>query len=147
IERLLDGALIGADMLELIDWCARYYAFAPGEAVNLLLPGALRRTRPFRPPPPAAFQLTAEGRSADLARAPRQREVKDRLLDGPLTREALMQQSGAGAQVLRQMSESGRLEALDRPPPPPASAGPQLNAEQRAAVAAVLGARSRFQAF
>ncbi len=147
IEQFLDAALVGSDMLELIDWCARYYVFVPGEAVNLLLPGALRRTRAFRPPPPAAYQLSAEGRSADLARAPRQREVRDCLLKGPLTRAELMQQSGAGAQVLRQMSNSGLLEALDRPPPPAASAGPELNAEQRDALAAVLGARSRFQAF
>lgn len=147
IEQLLDASLVGSDMLELIDWCARYYAFVPGEAINLLLPGALRRSRAFRPPPPAAYQLSADGRSADLARAPRQREVRDCLLKGPLARETLMQQSCAGAQLLRQMSESGLIEPLGQPPSPAASAGPELNAEQRAALAAVLRARSRFQAF
>ena len=82
IERVLDAALVGADMLDLIDWCARYWAFAPGEAVNLLLPGALRRSKAFRPPPPAAFELTEAGREADLSRAPRQAEVQAVLSPG-----------------------------------------------------------------
>jgi len=148
IERILDEALVGPDMLELIVWCARYYAFAPGEAVNLLLPGALRRSREFRSPPPAAWALTEAGREAELARAPRQAQVQHCLEAGPMTREALMEQSGAGTEVLRRMSEAGLLRPLDRPPPPAAaSAGPQLNAEQRAAVASVLRARRGFSAF
>ncbi|RFF31095.1 primosomal protein N' [Wenzhouxiangella sediminis] len=147
IERVLDEALIDTELLELIGWCARYYVFPPGEAVNLLLPGALRRSREFRAPPPAAFELTEAGRQADLARAPRQVEVRELLLEGPLTREELMTRSGAGAEVLRRMSEGGLLRSLERPPPPPPNAGPRLNAEQRSALAAVLRARRRFEAF
>ncbi|WP_376694528.1 primosomal protein N' [Wenzhouxiangella sp. EGI_FJ10409] len=147
IERVLDDALIGADMLELIDWCARYWAFAPGEAVNLLLPGALRRSKAFRPPPPVAYRLTEAGREADLARAPRQAEVQACLARGAMTREALMAASGAAVDVLRRMSEAGLLEPLDHPPPAAATSGPALNAQQRSAVAAILHHRRRFSAF
>ena len=147
IERILDAALVGADMLDLIDWCARYWAFAPGEAVNLLLPGALRRSKAFRLPPPAAFELTEAGREADLSRARRQAEVQAVLAPGAMAREALMEKSGAAVDVLRRMSEAGLLRALDRPPPPAASAGPELNDQQRAAVAAILHHRRRFSAF
>jgi len=147
LERVLDEGLIRAEMLELINWCARYWAFAPGEAVNLLLPGALRRSKAFRPPPPAAYELTAKGGQASLNRAPRQAEVQTCLREGPLTREALMEQSGAGAEVIRRMSEAGLLRPLDAPPPPAAAAGPELNEEQRAAVAAIVHHRRRFSAF
>lgn len=147
LEKVLDEALLGREMLELIDWCSRYYAFAPGEAVNLLLPGALRRTKRFRTPPPAAWALTAAGREADLSRAPRQAEVQRCLLDGPLDRDALMERSGAGSDILRRMADAGHLAALEQLPGGSPVAGPALNQEQRAAVAALLRSRRRFEAF
>jgi len=148
LERVLDESLVGPDMLELIEWCARYYAFAPGEAVNLLLPGALRRSKRFRPAPPSAYELTAAGREADLARAPRQAKVRRCLLEGPLARGELLACSGAGGDILRGMIASGYLAELEhRPPLTPPLEGPVLNQEQRAAVAAVLHHRRRFSAF
>ncbi|RFF27324.1 MULTISPECIES: primosomal protein N' [unclassified Wenzhouxiangella] len=147
VEAVLDEALIGHDLLELIDWCARYYVFPPGEAVNLLLPGALRRSKGFRPPPPAAWELTEEGRRADLSRAPRQEKVQRCLLEGPLERAELMARSGAASDIIQRMARDGYLGALDRPPPPTPVEGPALNDEQRAALAAVLHHRRRFSAF
>ncbi|WP_376695661.1 primosomal protein N' [Wenzhouxiangella sp. EGI_FJ10305] len=147
MEAVLDEALVGHDMLELIDWCARYYVFPPGEAVNLLLPGALRRSKAFRPPPPAAWELTDEGRRADLSRAPRQEKVQHCLLEGPLGRAELMARSGAGSDIIQRMARAGYLGALDQPPPPAPVEGPTLNDEQRAALAAVLHHRRRFSAF
>lgn len=147
IERVLDEALIGPEMIELIDWCARYYAFAPGEAVNLLLPGALRRSKSFRPPPPAAYELTEAGRQAALDRAPRQAGVQACLGEGAMGREGLMAKSGAGADVLRRMTEAGLIRPLEQSPPAAPSEGPELNDEQRSALAAVLHVRRRFAAF
>lgn len=148
LERVLDESLLGPEMIELIDWCARYYAFAPGEAVNLLLPGALRRSKPFREGGPAAYELTDEGRRAGLDRkAPRQAEVQRCLLDGPLSRGELLERSGAGGEVIRRMLAAGYLSELEQPPATAPVPGPALNAEQRAALAAVLHHRRRFSAF
>lgn len=146
IERVLDEALVPGDLLDLVAWCSRYYAFAPGEAVHLLLPGALRRLRAFREPPPAAFELTDAGREARLQGAPRQAEVRRCLEQGPRSREALMRASGADAGILRRMLSRGLLRAVDSPPPE-GIAGPDLNAEQRACVAAIVHHRRRFSAF
>lgn len=147
IEKVLDEALVEPEMIELLDWCTRYYAFAPGEAVNLLLPSALRRSKAFRPPLPAAYRLTDEGRRASLARAPRQAEVQACLGDGAMARQVLMDRSGAGSDVIRRMVDDGLIRPLDRLPPASPSPGPELNAEQRSALAAVLRERRRFGAF
>jgi len=147
IERVLDPALITPDQLELARRVKRYWIFAPGELVNLLLPGALRRTRPFQPPPPSFLSLTEQGRAADLKRAPRQAEVRKHLLDGPLAVARLRELSGASTQVLASMKKAGLVEALHHPPPAAPRAGPELNAGQRAAAAAVLRRRRGFHVF
>lgn len=145
IERLADPALVNPALLELVLWCARYYGFAPGEAVNLLLPGALRRVRAFRPPAPSCLELTEAGRRADLARAPAQAGVRAHLEAGPAEREQLLKL--ASAAVLRQMAQRGLLRATAATPPADPDPGPELNQAQRAAVAAILGARRRYQTF
>lgn len=145
IEAVLDAALLGDELLGLIDWCARYYAFAPGEAVQLLLPVALRRIKPFRMPPPAALALTDQGRTAELARAPRQAEIQAALADGPRLRQELLA-AGLSATAMARLLEDGRIEAIDPPLNVPLKPGPTLNFQQRQAVAAALAARHRFQA-
>ncbi len=146
IESLLDSALIPADLLDLLQWCVRYYVFAPGEAVNLLLPGALRRSQPFRPKVPQGFALTAAGAVADLDRSPRQAEIRKRLQSGPASRTELKQL--ASDAVLRRLQAQGFIEPVEEISAAPApAAGPALNAEQRHAVAAILHARRRFAPF
>ncbi len=145
VEQVLDDSLIDRGLLELIQWCSRYYGFAPGEAVNLVLPGALRRTRPFRPPPPEAFALTPTGRQANLNRAPRQAQIRQWLESGPLARDALLERGGSGA-ILSRMLEAGLICAATAPFESTRQAGPELNLEQRHAVAAILRRRHEFSA-
>ena len=145
VARVLDEALIDEPLLQLADWCCRYYGAAPGEATNLLLPGALRRVRDFRPPPKPFIELSPEGREAELSRAPRQVELRDRLADGPLSRRELAE-LGFGADVLRRMLDAGLVRAIDTPDVIEPTPGPALNVEQRHAVAAILAARHRFEA-
>lgn len=147
MERVLDEALIPAELLELLGWAMRYWVFAPGEMVNLLLPGALRRIQPFRASAPVAWQLTAAGRQAGLERAPRQAELRKALLEGPRRADDLRTQCSADAGLLGRMHKAGWIEPLDHLPVPAARPGPELNAEQRHAVAAVLASRHRFSAF
>jgi primosomal protein N' (replication factor Y) (superfamily II helicase) len=145
IEIVLDEALLDESLLDLIDWCSRYYGFAPGEAVNLLLPGALRRTKPFQPAPPAFIALTDSGRQADLSRAPRQAELREQLNSGPVARQRLTDLNFS-SQIIKRMLDDGLVQAVDVPAEFEAVPGPELNAEQRHAVAAILAARHRFEA-
>lgn len=143
IEEVLDEALIPQELLGLIDWCTRYYCFPPGEAVQLLLPVALRRLKPFRPPSPAALALTAAGREADLGRARRQQEIRQMLSPGPQLREELVR-AGISVSALARLIEAGHVQAVEAPLQIPIRPGPQLNPEQRHAAATVLACRHRF---
>ncbi len=145
IERVLDRALIPLDLLALLDWCQRYYAFAPGESVQLLLPGALRRSRSFRRAPPQALMLTARGRAAELGRAARQQTLRERLGRDPVAREQLLGE-GFSSALIKRMLDDGLLAATSAEPARSAEPGPALNPDQRRAAAAVLRARHRFEA-
>jgi primosomal protein N' (replication factor Y) (superfamily II helicase) len=145
LEEVLDEALIGPDLLELIDWCSHYYGFVPGEAVNLLLPGALRRVRGFRELPPQAFELTQAGLEADLARAPGQQRVQQMLGDGARTRQHLVD-AEVSAAVIRRMQTTGLIRAVEAIDQLVAVPGPELNDEQRQAVASILRLRRRYGA-
>jgi len=145
VERVLDAGLVDPALLQLGLWCARYYGFAPGELVNLVLPGALRRSKPFRATDPNGCRLTEAGRMADMARAPAQKVIRDLLLAGAEARKALVD-AGASSGVLSRMIREGRVETVELPASFEPEPGPQLNVEQRRAVAAILRCRDRFVA-
>lgn len=142
VECVLDGDRVPGEAIELAAWCAAYYGFAPGEAVKLLLPGALRRVRTLRAAPPEFFALTESGRDAELTRAPRQAAIRDALRNGPVDRASLIAAGGTSAALAR-LLELGYVRAVDAPAPTP-EAGPELNAAQRSAVAAILASRRRY---
>ena len=146
IEQVLDAALISEHRMELARWAVAYYGCAPGEMINLLLPPAMRRLKAFRGAPPQWLALTSAGRAADPRRAHRQRDVLAWLADGPLERSELIAR-GASAGVLRNLLDKGWITSSD----PAASAapvpGPDLNTEQREALAALLRARRRHETF
>ncbi len=146
IEQVLEPALIGPELLDLLDRAHRYYAFAPGEAVNLLLPRALRRIKPFRPGPPERLALTAAGRSADPGRAKRQAEVLDWLKSGPMARQELLDR-GASSETLRVLLKKNWIASAAAGAASALKAGPELNDEQRAALARILASRHRYRAF
>ena len=146
IEAVLERALVSAHLLELIQWAGRYYGFPPGEAINLVLPGALRRLKPFRCPPPQRLAITASGRRAAPGNAPRQRQVLGWLVDGVLSREELLAR-GAKAATLKALLDKGWIAPAGEDEPQEAEAGPELNLEQRQALAQVLRARHRFASF
>src|SRR6056297_2803703 len=143
IERTFEAGLIDPELLSLMRWTTRYYAAPPGELVNHALPAILRRNREIPTPRVHWLRCTPAGAEADLRRAPRQREVIELLAAGARSREALGE-AGASAATLRRMLETGLVEAC-RAAPPPAAPGPDLNPDQRAALAAILCARNRFE--
>ncbi|HMB38930.1 MAG TPA: primosomal protein N' [Wenzhouxiangellaceae bacterium] len=143
IERTFETALVGEELLSLIRWTTRYYAAPPGELVNHALPAVLRRNREMPTSRIHWLHLTPAGAKADLTRAPRQREVAEQLQAGAQSREALSE-AGASTATLRRMLDTGLLEAC-RPPRSRPAPGPRLNPDQRAALAAILRARNRFE--
>jgi len=146
IEQVVDHDLIDPNLLELAHWCRHYYCFPPGELINLLLPVALRRVKPFRQPPPDGLALTEAGSRADLARAPKQADIRSRLEQGPKARDELLE-AGASAALLRRMQSDGLVQPVAAPMERALVPGPDLNAEQRMAVAAILRARRQYSAF
>mgnify|MGYP002395609071 CR=1 FL=1 len=146
IEATLDLGLISEPLLQLARWCAQYYCFAPGELVSLLLPTALRQSKPFRPQTPEAWALTDAGKTAELKRAPRKRELRQLLLPGPLKKSELEDQNFSDA-LIRQMHQADLIEPVHPAEQWPPTPGPDLNEEQRIATARVLRSRRRFGAF
>ncbi|MDT8408330.1 MAG: primosomal protein N' [Wenzhouxiangellaceae bacterium] len=144
IEQVLDYELIDNELLGVLEWTTGYYAAPPGELVGHILPRALRKTIAVRAPPPGWFRITEKGKAAELDRAPRQARVQTLLGCRPLQREALLA-DGASADALRRMLAAGLIEACTRPSAVP-QPGPELNRDQRLALARILRARSRFQA-
>ncbi len=144
IERILDRGLISPAQIKLARWLVRYYGCPPGEMVNLLLPPALRRLKPFRASPPGTLALSASGREADARRAPRQAEVMEWLAEKPMARDDLLQR-GISSATLKVMLDKGWIEPAKQGLPVDIQPGPALNGEQRAAVAAILRARWRHE--
>jgi len=146
IDQVLDVALVDSSLLALLDRARRYYAFTPGESVNLLLPQALRRVKAFRSGPPERVAITAQGRAAAVGRARRKAEVLAWLEAGPLTRGELLNR-GASAAVLRDLLAKGWIASAAAGAESPAEAGPVLNIEQRQVLARILHSRHRYRAF
>ena len=144
IERTFEAAVVGEELLSLMRWATRYYAAPPGELINHALPALLRRNREMPAPRIHWLRLTPAGAQADLGRAPRQREVVERLDTGARSRDALTA-AGASAATLRRLLDSGYVEACGPPRSQP-EPGPRLHPDQRTALAAIMRARNRFEA-
>lgn len=142
IEQVLDEALIDPLTMRLASWAVQYYGCPPGEMVNLLLPPALRRLKPFRPGPPARLALSPAGHVANAGKAPRQAQVLEWLRDQPMTRAELLIR-GITSSTLKVLLDKGWIEPAEAGGVIRAEPGPLLNEQQRAALAAVLQARSR----
>ncbi len=144
IEQVLDEGLIDPALLRLATWAVRYYGCPPGELVNLLLPPALRRLKPFRPGPPSRLVLSLAGQTADPGNAHRQAQVLEWLSERAMERDELLAR-GISSGILKTLLEKGWVEPAETGGALTAVPGPTLNQEQRAALAAILCARSRHE--
>lgn len=143
-EVVLDAEpLWPAPLFQLLLWAAEYYHHPVGEVLAAALPGTLARGG-FPPSPPRLWRLTPEGAEADpaeLARAPRQRALLEALARGPLSEAELRTVAPDLQRPLKRLTERGwiasqagsRVAAPERQP----EAGPPLNPDQEAAVAAI----------
>ncbi|MEW5893747.1 MAG: primosomal protein N' [Pseudomonadota bacterium] len=146
IDRSLPA--LPADWLKLARFAAEYYQHPLGATLLALLPPALKRVKPPRAEPPAAYALTELGREGVARLSPRakaQRQLAERLLTGPLAGD----EAGPWRSRLRAWLQAGWVQAVEAAAhgpvvPPPR---PELTPDQRAAVAAVRGAPAGFSAW
>jgi primosomal protein N' (replication factor Y) len=139
-EPLWPPALFG-----LLRWSAGYYHHPEGEVFAAALPGGLGRGE--QPPdPPRVWRLTDEGGAVDpdaLKRATRQAALLRALAAGPQTEAELRGVVSDLRQPLDRLAEQGWAiaEAGRRAAEPGGEpqTGPELNAEQEAAVATLQG--------
>ncbi len=147
VHQVLDGPCLDRHLLELLQWCARYYCHPVGEVVSMALPGLLRRTGRRSPATESWYALTESGHQASLDRAPRQDSIRAVLQEGPASRKTLVDRVDGAASAIARMLEKG-LVCRAEPPPrqlPSRVAGPELNTDQRHALAAILQARNHYQ--
>ncbi|MEJ2577230.1 MAG: DEAD/DEAH box helicase, partial [Gammaproteobacteria bacterium] len=146
VRRVLDDGrpLLDDGLLDLLRWCWQYYKHAPGDVVATALPPALRTARGRLPDPPQQSRLTDAGRARlgePPGRAKVQHAMLEALADGPQPPAGLTAIGSQWRRTLALLIEQDWVEpeplALLRPQPAP---GPELTAEQAAALKAILGA-------
>src|SRR5687768_10397433 len=81
IRAVLDAEpVLGGELLASLRWAAEYYHHPAGAVLSHALPGLLREGRAIDEPPEPAWQITALGRSEDLARVARTARQQARAL-------------------------------------------------------------------
>jgi primosomal protein N' (replication factor Y) len=150
VDAILDPEpLISACDLQLLDWASRYYHHPIGEVLATAFPVALRQGKPALLQQNPWVRLSDTGRQFDLQqlrRAAKQQALLQQLqiMDAPIAASELSQQKPA----LQALLDKGLLEYGPAPAIlPEHSSRPsplQANAEQQAAIEAVIGELGRF---
>ena len=136
IEVAYDVPPLSEELLQTVDWVARYTLAAPG----MVLRGVLRSTEALDPERPVtAYRRT--GYEPERM-TPARTRVLETVADGlTWAKSALVGASGASPSVVEGLEKAGALERLDVPPAPivmppdPNRNVPTLNPEQAAALA------------
>jgi len=151
VRRVLDGGepVLDPALMQLLRWCWQYYKHAPGDVVATALPPALRTARGRLPEPPLQYRLSAAGRARldePPGRAPVRHAMLQALAAGPLPAAALTAIGSQWRRTLDALIGQGWAAAEPLPPaqPQPVS-GPELTAEQRTALHAILEAPAGFR--
>lgn len=150
IALLDDAPLLTGELLDSLRWLARYSHAPLGEVLATALPALLRQGEPLADTHAWAWQLTEAGQTArERLRPGKPRRLAELLQAGPRDEEALDDavedwRGAARALAKRELAERVAIPASQFAPTP--QPGPTLNAEQQAAVDAVLAARDGFAA-
>ena len=144
VRRLLDdGPLLSPELVELGLWMASYYFAPPGEALRVMVPPGVLRTRvlPEKPPWPAKKQLAiVEVVSRPAKLTARQEKVLEMVRNQPLPvlLRPFVQKPGCSAAIVKSLVSKSvvRVEPIDvyRSPwsqPPPSVKRHELNEEQQ----------------
>jgi primosomal protein N' (replication factor Y) len=152
-----DEPPLDAETLALLRFCADYYQYPYGQALMAALPTRLRQTEPAVTRKQFAYRLSDMARAAGPELIPKRQAIQSRLYaalheQGTLGEAALAELSPSWRKAVAAMQAQGWLEAaevfagLDRPAPP-AMPQPDLNADQQAALAAIMQSPSAFKAW
>ena len=136
IAHVYDVPRLSEELLQLVDWVARYTLAAPG----MVLRSVLRSTEALEPERPAVG-YRATGHEPERM-TPARLRVMDTLADGMTwAKAAIVLASGVSASVIEGLERAGAIERLDMQrgpivlPPDPEALAPLLNAEQLRALA------------
>jgi len=137
--------LFEGELARSLHWLAGYVHAPPGEVFATALPAALRRGEPLPDTHAFAWRLTEAGATTlPTLRAGRPRRLAERLQPAPMP-EALLDDALEGwrgaARTLAARGLVDRIAIAASAPPAHVQAGPGLNAEQQAAVAALRATR------
>lgn len=150
LARLDPQPVFHGELFESLRWLARYTHAPLGEVLATALPATLRRGEALADTHAWAWQLTEAGQTArERLRAGKPRRLADRLEHGACDEDTLDDdlgdwRSAARALAKRELAERIAVPMTARAPAP--RPGPTLNAEQQAAVDAVLASRDGFAA-
>jgi primosomal protein N' (replication factor Y) len=158
LETLDDAPLLRKDDLWLIGFTSDYYHHPVGEVAAAAIPSLLRQGRSLNPLL-RHVAATDAGHGVDIGalakRAPRQAELLEMLLDAGgngIDVDTLTEQVPAWRRSFRALAQKGlaaefetRADDPELPSPCDPAAGPELNCDQQAAVAAI-GAATGFHA-
>jgi primosomal protein N' (replication factor Y) len=146
IARLDEAPLLHGELLDSLQWLARYLHAPLGEVLATALPTLLRHGEPLPDTRAWGWRLTVAGRAARWRPGRPQRLAErigaDTVAETDLDASIESWRDAARTLAARGLAERVEVDAVDVAPP--AAAGPELHAEQRAAVDAVLEARDRF---
>ncbi|HEX9646334.1 MAG TPA: DEAD/DEAH box helicase family protein, partial [Alphaproteobacteria bacterium] len=139
IEAVLEVPAMGEALRRFIDWVAGYNLAAPGSVLRMAMsvPAALA--------PPRPVELLVRGAATpDRLTARRHAVLQAAARRGPLTRAALMRETGAGAGVVQGLVKCGALGVVARtaetdwPAPDPSRPGHVLSHAQAEAARALV---------
>ena len=117
IEVLDDDPLFDAELMDSLQWAARYYHHPLGEVLLGALPGPLRQGKPSVLPPAEAWLRTTLGRETEIEplrrRARRQAELLEQLDNSEPVMTEQLRASGISADTLRRLAERGLIERIE----------------------------------
>ncbi|MEW6330713.1 MAG: primosomal protein N' [Pseudomonadota bacterium] len=151
-----DDAILPPPLLSLLQWAADYYHHPLGEVIHTALPVRLRQAHAPVASGVKVWSLTPAGKAVDpqtLKRAPAQRQVLAALAsdaDG-LDAEQLARVSQRAAAALRALRAKGWVSSHQREARPvineDVQSAPELNPDQKSAVAGILAGLDGFHSF
>jgi len=144
-----DKPVFTAELLDLLEWCWRYYKHAPGEVFFNALPPLLRKPGGVIPPLPAQYRLTSAGEERliqPVGRIRAQMRLLERISRGPATEAQLRTLGSSWKQLLAKLLEQQWVCSEPRKPEKPCPLpGPQLLDEQGRAVTNIAASLGGFR--
>ncbi len=153
IETCLDSEpLFHGELLQSLQWLARYTHAPLGEVLATALPAALRRGEPLPDTHAWAWRLTQAGATAlPSMRAGKPQALAEHLRVRPVDEDLLDVQAGAGwRSAARSLDKRGLAERVAVPASslaPTPQVGPTPNDEQQAAIDRIIDAAAGFAPF